>query len=95
MNRDTKSPNLPSLIGDLFMAQGLQVDNLIAVVWTKMHITTFPHRAGFQKRSGLDVNQVIYLLLVWVWLKSRVYWHVFTRIHTEFHRCRNQRARSG
>jgi hypothetical protein len=70
MNRDTKSPNLPSLIGDLFTAHGLQVDNLIAVVWTKMHITTLLHRAGFQKRSGLDVNQVIYLLIVWVWLKS-------------------------
>ncbi len=70
MNRDTKSPNLPSLIGDLFTTHGLQVDNLIAVVWTKMHITTLLHRAGFQKRSGLDVNQVIYLLLVWVWLKT-------------------------
>ena len=66
MNRDTKSPSLPSLIGNLFTAPGLQVDNLIAVVWTKMHITTLLHWAGFQKRSGIEVNRVVYLLLVWV-----------------------------
>lgn len=35
-----------------------------------MNITTLLHQAGFQKRSGLEVNQVIYLLLVWVWLKT-------------------------
>ena len=85
MNRDTKSPNLPSIIGDLCTAHGLQVDNLIAVIWTKMHITTFLHRAEFQERSGLDVNHVIYLLLSVGVVRNRVYWHVFTRIQAEFH----------
>lgn len=70
MNRDTKPPALPSLIGDLFTAQGLQIDNLLATIWTKMNITTLLHRAGFKKRSGIEVNQVMYLLLVWVWLRT-------------------------
>ncbi len=41
MNRDTKPPNLPSLIGDLLTAHGLQIDNLIAVVWTKWVVKSF------------------------------------------------------
>jgi len=70
MKRDTKPLALPSLIGDLFTAQGLQIDNILATVWTKMNIITLLHRAGFKKRSGIEVNQVIYLLLVWVWLRT-------------------------
>lgn len=35
-----------------------------------MHIATLLHRAGFHKRSGIEVTQVVYLLLLWVWLKT-------------------------
>ena len=70
MNNDTKFLDLPSLIGDLFTQHGLQVDNLFASLWTKMHIATLLHRAGFHKRSGVEVTQVVYLLLLWVWLKT-------------------------
>lgn len=70
MNRDTKSLDLPSLIDDLFTQHGLLVDNLFADLWSKMHITTLLHRAGFHKRSGIEVTQVVYLLLLWVWLKA-------------------------
>ena len=70
MNNDTKFLDLPSLVGDLFTQHGLQVDNLFAALWTQMHITTLLHRAGFHKRSGVEVTHVVYLLLLWVWLKT-------------------------
>ena len=70
MNNDTKFLDLPSLVGDLFTQHGLQVDNLFATLWTKMHLPTLLHRAGFQKRSGIEVTHVVYLLLLWVWLKT-------------------------
>lgn len=70
MNNDTKFQDLPSLVGDLFTQHNLQVDNLFATLWTKMHITTLLHRAGFHKRSGVEVTHVVYLLLLWVWLKT-------------------------
>ena len=70
MNNDTKFQNLPSLIGDLFNQHGLQIDNLFATLWTKIHIATLLHRSGFHKRSGIEVTQVVYLLLLWVWLKT-------------------------
>jgi hypothetical protein len=28
------------------------------------------HCAGFHKRSGVDVTHVVYLLLLWIWLKT-------------------------
>jgi hypothetical protein len=43
MNNDTKFQNLPSLIGDLFNQHGLQIDNLFAMLWTKMHIASLLH----------------------------------------------------
>jgi hypothetical protein len=49
---------------------GLQIDNLFATLWTKIHIATLLHRSGFHKRSGIEVTQVVYLLLLWVWLKT-------------------------
>ena len=38
-----------------------------------MGVATLLHRAGFHKRSGLDVMQVVYLLLFWIWLKVDTY----------------------
>lgn len=70
MNRDTKPVGLPSLIGDLFAQSELQIDNIFASLWSKLHMATLLHRAGLQKRSGVAVTQVVYLLLLWVWVKG-------------------------
>jgi len=70
MNNDTKTQSLPTLITDLLGKDGLNIDNLFADLWKRMGVATFLHRAGFHKRSGLDVTQVVYLLLLWVWLKA-------------------------
>ena len=69
MNTDTKTQSLPTLIADLLGKDGLNIDNLFADIWKRMGVATLLHRAGFHKRSGLDVTQVVYLLLLWVWLK--------------------------
>ena len=69
MNSDTKTPSLPALIADLLGKYGLNIDNLFADLWKRMGVATLLNRAGFHKRSGLDVTQVVYLLLLWVWLK--------------------------
>jgi hypothetical protein len=70
MNKGTKSPNLPNLIADLLGKVGLNIDNLFADLCKLMEIANLLHRSGFHKRSGLDVMQVVYLLLLWVWLKT-------------------------
>jgi len=69
MNNDTKTQSLPTLIADLLGKDGLNIDNLFADLWKRMGIATLLHPAGFHKRSGLEVTQVVYLLLLWVWLK--------------------------
>ena len=69
MNRDTKPLGLPSLIGDLFTQSELQMGNVFASLWNKLHMATLLHRAGLHKRSGVALMQVVYLLLMWVGLK--------------------------
>jgi len=69
MDIDTKTQSLPTLIADLLGQDGLNIDNLFADLRKRMGVASLLHRAGFHKRSGLDVTQVVYLLLLWVWLK--------------------------
>lgn len=78
MNNDTKTLNLPNLIADLMAKDGLNIDNLFADLWKSMGIATLLQRAGFHKRSGLEVMQVVYLLILWVWLKNDSI-HMFSR----------------
>lgn len=69
MNRATKPLDLPSLSADLVTQDGVLMDNLFADLWKRLHLATLLQRAGFRKRSGVAVNEVVYLLLLWVWLK--------------------------
>lgn len=70
MHRDTNSPGLPVLTIDLLLARGCLVDNLLANFWKHMNMRTLLHRTGFRKRSGTDSNEVLYVLLLWVWMKA-------------------------
>jgi hypothetical protein len=69
MNIDTKTQNLPNLIAGLLGKDGVNIDNLFADLWKSMGMAALLNRAGFHKRSGLDASQVVFLLLIWVWLK--------------------------
>jgi len=46
------------------------VDNLFAEIWTSLKIPSLLTRLGFKKRSGACVSEVVYLLLMWVWVKN-------------------------
>ncbi len=70
MNTTTKSNALPSLTAEILSDPQMPVDNILARLWKTMAIPTLLSRAGIRKRSGLPEPDVIYLLLVWVWLKS-------------------------
>ncbi|MDD5323243.1 MAG: hypothetical protein PHD43_22055 [Methylococcales bacterium] len=60
MNIDTKTQSLPTLIADFLGKDGLNIDNLFADIWKRMGVATLLRRAGFHKRFGLEVTQVVF-----------------------------------
>ena len=78
MNLATQSTALPNVTADLLSDPLMPVDNLLSRLWNTMCIPTLLARAGLKKRSGVPVADVIYVLLLWVWLKSTSI-HVFSR----------------
>ena len=70
MDRDTKPTALPSLTADLLRDGNCLVDNLFADLWKQVGMKTLLSRAGFHKRSGIPIHEVVYGLLLWVWLKA-------------------------
>jgi hypothetical protein len=70
MNNDTETYKIPGLVGDLLTDKTSRPDNLVADFWKELTIGRLIKRSGFTKRSGLPIEQVIYLLMIWVWLKA-------------------------
>ena len=70
MNNDTEGYKIPELIGDLLTDKNSHPDNMVADLWKELTIGQLIKRSGFTKRSGLPIEQVIYLLIIWVWLKA-------------------------
>ena len=71
MNHNTKSSfNLPQLVENVLSDTGTLIDNLFADAWRSLNLSSLSHRAGIHKRSGVDANQVVYLLLMWRWVGS-------------------------
>lgn len=70
MNNDTANPEIPGLINDLLTDGTAQPDTLIADLWKELQFGQLIQRAGFKKRTGLPITQVIYLLMIWVWVKA-------------------------
>ena len=68
MNNDTNKSALPSLISDVLTDQYQCIDNLFANTWKTLRLNTLLRSAGFSKRSGLQVTQAVFLLLLWKWL---------------------------
>lgn len=69
MKSSNQSTILPSLTADILEAPTMPVDNILARLWKTMCIPTLLARAKFKKRSGLSASEVVYVLLLWVWLK--------------------------
>ncbi|MDP3389652.1 MAG: hypothetical protein Q8S48_06780, partial [Methylococcaceae bacterium] len=70
MNRATKIVELPALTLDFLNAKGLLIDNVFASLWRDTGMKTLLSRAGFNKRSGTPIHEVIYGLMLWIWLKK-------------------------
>ena len=70
MNRDTTQLALPPLTADLLRDSGLLVDNLFADLWKQVGMKTLLNRAGFTKRSGTPIHELVYCPVLWVWLKA-------------------------
>jgi SRSO17 transposase len=70
MNRTTKITSLPALTVDLLQNGGLLIDNLFADLWRQIGMKTLLTRAGFSKRSGHPIHEVVYALVLWVWLQK-------------------------
>ena len=70
MYRATKLTELPALTRDFLQQSGLLMDNIFADLWRQIGVKTLLSRAGFKKRSGTPIHEVIYTLVLWVWLKK-------------------------
>ena len=60
MNRATKLIELPALTADLLTANGVLIDNVFAGLWREICMNTILSRAGFAKRSGAPIGEVIF-----------------------------------
>ena len=69
MNHATKISQLPELTAHLLRDGGCLIDNLFADLWTHMSMKARLNRLGFHKRSGTPVHELVYCLMIWVWLK--------------------------
>jgi len=70
MNRATKIIELPALTVDLLNANGVLIDNVFASLWRDIAMKTVLNRAGFTKRSGTSMSDVIFSLMLWLWLQK-------------------------
>jgi SRSO17 transposase len=78
MNSDTQQQALPSLTAEILHDPQYPVDNLLAKLWKQLGIEKLLVRSGIHKRSGIPASQVVYLLILWTWLKVSSI-HVFSR----------------
>lgn len=70
MNLATKHVELPALTADLLNASGVLMDNLFASLWRDIGMNAILNRVGFTKRSGAPIGEVVFSLMLWLWLKK-------------------------
>ena len=70
MHRATQLTELPALTVDFLHHSGLLIDNVFASLWKQVGMKTLLRRAGFKKRSGTPIDEVLYALTLWLWLKK-------------------------
>ena len=69
MNPDTKRSVLPSLTIDFLAQSDIKIDNVFSRAWQQIGLKPLLTRCGFKKRSGTQASELVYLLMLWVWLK--------------------------
>jgi len=68
LKNDTNTNSLPPLISGLVADSTHYIDNLFADTWKKLKMNSLIKGAGFTKRSGIDVTEAVFILLLWKWL---------------------------
>lgn len=68
MNNDTKNSALPELVENVIKNKNHYIDNLFADTWKALKLNKCLNRAGFKKRSGINISEAVFLLLLWKWL---------------------------
>lgn len=68
MKNGTNEQALPPLIGDVMTDQKHYIDNLFADTWKRLKLNARIKGAGFTKRSGIDITEAVFLLLLWKWI---------------------------
>ncbi len=68
MKNSTNEDALPALIGDVITDQKRYIDNLFADTWKTLRFNARIKGAGFTKRSGIDITEAVFLLLLWKWI---------------------------
>jgi len=69
MNHGTKALELPDLTANLLRDGSCLIDNLFADLWRQMGMKARLKRLGFHKRSGTPSHELVFALMIWVWLK--------------------------
>ena len=69
MNHGTKTTGLPDLTANLLREGGCLIDNLFADLWKHVGMKARMNRIGFHKRSGTSAHELVYCLMIWVWLR--------------------------
>ncbi|MBL3534339.1 MAG: hypothetical protein JMN27_10945, partial [gamma proteobacterium endosymbiont of Lamellibrachia anaximandri] len=59
---------LPPLISVVITDSKHYIDNLFADTWKKLKLNSLIRGAGFTKRSGIEVTEAVFVLLLWKWL---------------------------
>ena len=65
MNHHTSRHPLPSLVGHLLTDTTHYIDNLFASAWKSLNLNRRLQDAGFAKRSGFEVTETVFVLMVW------------------------------
>ena len=68
MNHHTSRHPLPSLVGHVLTDTTHYIDNLFASAWKSLNLNRRLQDAGFAKRSGFEVPETVFVLMVWKWL---------------------------
>jgi len=70
VKHNTTSFALPALTSDFLRNSDRLIDNIFADLWKQIGMKTLLQRCGFHKRSGIEVDPILYCLTMWTWLKS-------------------------
>ncbi len=68
MKNGTNAGILPPLVSDAITDSKHYIDNLFADTWKKLKLNSLIKGAGFTKRTGIEITEAVFLLLLWKWL---------------------------